>query len=519
MSHALRKFFALLVLCGLFAASLNSAASCGPPDSGAGNALEFDDLDEELALEDPEVQMAFRDPEFNDFFIRREFDYKLPVEKSHIQDPTIPCYEKHICAYRCSIGSDVIFYDLDNEKNPRERNWLLKMYKSKCRTKLQASVDSVINNAMNNVITRYFATISFQLKNALYYKDGKFVVPRIGEIGIPLNSDEQREQSLFQFMSEISATKASASEEKAINNLGVPALLKGDTQALSGLKSLLLDFVSDSTVVHLCSKAQIKGGNYSPSETLLNIWESFFNDNAHKYNLKRTDYNGLNVTALGQTVIMETVSAYSAPCYCSELFPASSNIYKAGLERLAINSCPSEMPLFLSKSFFVKFFEWLVDFFKDIGKYVEHFFGKGWKDIAHYVSEGWKDIAHYAGEGWKDVAHGAVKVGKDVEHFFGSGWKDVEHGAAKVGKDVAHDVNKGVKDVERGAAKVGKYVEHDVSKGWKDVEHGAVKVGKDVAHDVNKGVKDVEHGAAKVGKDVEHDVSKAAKDVENFFHW
>jgi len=365
MTQKLEKFLALFVLCCLFALILGSAASCGPPDSGAGNALEFDGLDEDLALE------------------------------GHVlQDSSIPCYEKHICAYKCPFGSNIIFFDLDNEKNSDERQWLLKSYKSECQSNMQASVDSIVSKAIN----QFIVTISFQLKNPLYYKNGKFVVPHVEEMEISSSRNEQLEQGLFQFMTKISTTRASGNEEKAIRNLDIPALLKGDTQALSGLKSLLLEFVSDSNVVHLCSKAQIKGGNYIPSQTLLSVWDTYFKENAQNF-LSSSDYDGLNITALGQTVIMETVSAYSAPCYCSELFPANSNIiYKAGLEIQASNSCPSELPLFLSKSFFVKLFEVLVDFLKDIAK----LFVNGWDDFL----KGWNDIV----KGWNDIVN-------DVENF------------------------------------------------------------------------------------------------------
>jgi hypothetical protein len=207
-------------------------------------------------------------------------------------------------------------------------------------------VEAIVNKA----IDRYVDIISFQLVNTAYadFRATRILPPTVRSATVAnlLKLPVSQALTFKTFATLKAATTAATStlseEENTLSadteglpiigtvpnfrytntyNLGplftIPVLT--NTQKLNYLRTILINFVNDGQVKHLCESAQINDGHYQPSQTLRDLWATFFQTQA-SFQLRASDYEGLNTTALGEVIIMQTVSAYTARCNCSTLF-------------------------------------------------------------------------------------------------------------------------------------------------------------------------------------------------------
>jgi len=217
--------------------------------------------------------------------------------------PQTPCYEKSICAYYCPASSDVFFMDLNTIPDSNSKSALTSLYNQNCVQVEKSNVDNIISNAINHAIDRFVDIMYYQTnaKAINIYANRNYNVLEAKTEYIPYTS-EIRFPSIYILP----------------NNIQIGALV--NRQKLLILKKLLQSFVSQDDIKHICETAQINNGIYTPSNALLGLWSSYFTTNAPKVHLQTSDFEGLNVTALGNVVILQTVSAFSTRCNCSNIF-------------------------------------------------------------------------------------------------------------------------------------------------------------------------------------------------------
>jgi len=225
------------------------------------------------------------EPVFKTPIISR-FPIRFPILR-----PT-PCYQKSICAYYCPLSSNVLFMDIDMVSTSNQnRGTYLGLYQQNCVNREKAQVDTIIDNAIQRYVNIMFyqiqnnpsttATSTLSADNLLY--PAQFVRP------------------LFYFLP---------------GGLNILALTNAGK--LSQLRQILINFVSQDSIKHICEDAQINNGQYTPSAQLSGLWNSYWHANSGS--LSSEDVRGLNITSLGDVVILQTVSAFSARCNCSDVF-------------------------------------------------------------------------------------------------------------------------------------------------------------------------------------------------------
>jgi len=190
--------------------------------------------------------------------------------------------------------------DLDTISDASGRSTLKSLYNQNCVQPEKANVDNVIDNAINIAIDRFVDIMFYQtIKSPISI----YTVQRYNTLSKTENipySSEIRFPTFYTLP----------------QNIQIGALT--NEAKLKELKSLLLAFVSQDDIKHICETAQINNGVYTPSSALSGLWNAYWT--AHASADLTTAAQGLNITALGNVVILQTVSDFSTRCNCSNIF-------------------------------------------------------------------------------------------------------------------------------------------------------------------------------------------------------